>query len=301
MVSAPDFDPSDHSTYRNPYQPERILNRATSLSFPIGELVAPLMAAHLLESGRIEAMAKPNLDAGASLQSGAGIRTTQQSEDLSVEDFLKNSSNRVLSKLALKIPIDEWQGIRDSLGLGMPLQIPGLTSGSFADYRWRSEWTPVMHANPGQAIDTNLMQLLKAYLPIATTGYLRTPTMLTAQHGNRYAKRVLTAETAGEVRQALQHAIADRDAEVLALATGASVSGKSATLSGNFWVDPDTGKKQKISDKSVYIGMMPAEHPRWLVGVMLEYEHGKAPVSGQSTLRVFAKVAKDSMQSGAAN
>ncbi|MBK6594241.1 MAG: hypothetical protein IPG23_16950 [Burkholderiales bacterium] len=301
MVSAPDFDPSDHSTYRNPYQPERILNRATSLSFPIGELVAPLMAAHLLESGRIEAMAKPNLDAGASLQSGAGIRTTQQSEDLLVEDFLKNTSNRSLTKLALQIPIGEWQGIRDSLGLGMPLEIPGLTSGSMSDYRWRSEWTPVMHANPGQAIDTNLLQVLKAYLPIATAGYLRTPTMLTAQHGNRYAKRVLTAETAGEVRQALQHAIADRDAEVLALATGASVSGKSATLSGNFWVDPDTGKKQKISDKSVYIGMMPAEHPRWLVGVMLEYEHGKAPVSGQSTLRVFAKVAKDSMQSGAAN
>lgn len=301
MVSAPDFDPNDHSTYRNPYQPERILNRATSLSFPVGELIAPLIAAHGLESGRIEAMTKVDRDAVSSRKGGEGIRLTQQSGDLTLEDILKDTSNRALSKLALQIPIGELKVLSETFGLGQPLNIPGLTSGALPENGWGADWTPEMHANAGQAIETNLMQVLKAYLPVATTGYLRTPTMLTAKHGNKYAKRVLTAETTATIRQALYQATSDRDAKSLARVGGASVAGKSAILSRNFWVDPVTGKRQRISDKSVYIGMMPIEQPRWLVGVMLEYEYGKAPVSGQSTLPLFAKLAKGVLQSGAAN
>ncbi|PAT40427.1 hypothetical protein CK623_06090, partial [Vandammella animalimorsus] len=52
LVSAPDFDPNDPASYRNPYQPQRILNRATALPFPAGPLLAPLLHAQALEAGQ---------------------------------------------------------------------------------------------------------------------------------------------------------------------------------------------------------------------------------------------------------
>lgn len=292
MVSAPDFDPNDHSTYRNPYQPDRILNRATSLGFPIGALITPLIAAHGIESGRVTAKTTVNLGAGPLRVGTLEVRDTNFYGALTVEEIIAKSSNIGLAKLAMQLPLAELQGVSQTLGLGEPLAISGLTGGAIAERRDWSEWTPAMHATPGQSIETNLMQVLKAYLPIAASGYLRIPTLLASSHGEMYGKRVLSPETAATIRQALKLGASDRGTAPLAQVSGATVAGKTATMTGNFWRDPVSGKKLPRSDTSVFVGMLPAEQPKWLVGVMLEYQAGKAELAGLSTAPMFAHLAR---------
>jgi cell division protein FtsI (penicillin-binding protein 3) len=248
LVSAPDFDPNDLSTYRNPYQPDRILNRATSLSFPIGELITPLIAAHGIESGRVAAQAKMNLA--------------------------------------------ELQALCKTLGLGEPFGIPGLTGGVNAERTDGAKWTPEMHASPGLAIETNLMQVLKAYLPIATSGYLRTPTLLASTHGDMYGKRVLSPETAAAMRRTLKIAGPFSSSAPHLQGFESGVAGIAATMRGNFWKESAGGKKLARSDTSAFVGMLPAEKPKWLVAVLMEFAPGKGRLTGLSAEPVFAQVVR---------
>lgn len=292
MVSAPDFDPNDFSTYRNPYQPDRILNRAISMSFPIGALITPLIAAHEIESGRVTAQTTVNLGTGPLRVGNTEVRDANFYGALTVEEIIAKSSNVGLAKLAMQLPLAELQGVSKTLGLGEPLGIPGLTGGGTAERKDWSEWTHIMHATPGQFIETNLMQVLKAYLPIAASGYLRTPTLLASSHGDMYGKRALSPETAATMRQALKLAVSDRGTAPLAQVSGASVAGKTATMMGNFWTAPASSKRLWRSDTSVFVGMLPAEQPKWLVGVLLEFAPGQGRVAGLSTAPVFAQVVR---------
>ena len=295
MVSAPDFDPEDRSTYRNPYQPERILNRATSLSLPMGALISPLVVAHGVESGRITALTRVNLGDGTMRVGDAVIRDSSRYGTLTVEEIVAKSSNVGLAKLSLQMPLSELQGISETLGIGRPLEIPGLTGGVSAEMSAWSRWTSQMQAMPGNSIETNLMQVLKAYTPIATTGYFGIPTMLDSSNQNRNIQRVLSRETAAALRQALQLATSQHGTAPMAQVSGTTVAGKTATMTGGFWTDERTGEKIPRSDTSAFIGMLPANRPKWLVGVLLEFEHGKAKFAGLSAAPMFSELAQKAL------
>jgi cell division protein FtsI/penicillin-binding protein 2 len=228
MVSAPDFDPNDRSSYRNPYQPERILNRATSLSFPMGALISPLIVAHGVESGRITALTRVNLGDGTMRVGDAVIRDSSRYGTLTVEEIVAKSSNVGLVKLSLQMPLSELQGISETLGIGRPLEIPGLTGGVSAEMSAWSQWTSQMQAMPGNSIETNLMQVLKAYTPIATSGHIGIPTMLASPDQNRNTQRVLSRETAAALRQALQLATSKHGTAPMAQVPGTTVAGKNS-------------------------------------------------------------------------
>jgi cell division protein FtsI (penicillin-binding protein 3) len=296
MVSAPDFDPNDRSSYRNPYQPERILNRATSLSFPMGALISPLIVAHSVESGRITALTRVNLGDGTMRVGDAVIRDSSRYGTLTVEEIVARSSNVGLAKLSLQMPLSEMQGINETLGIGRPLEIPGLTGGVSGKMSAWSQRTSQMNAAPGNSIETNLMQVLKAYTPIATSGYIGIPTMLASPDQNRSAQRVLSRETAEALRHALRLATSKHGTAPMAQVPGTTVAGKTATMTGGFWTDERTGEKTPRADTSAFIGMLPANRPRWLVGVLLEFDRGKAKFAGLSAAPMFAALAHKALR-----
>jgi len=296
MVSAPDFDPNDRSSYRNPYQPKRILNRATSLSFPMGALISPLIVAHGVESGRITALTRVNLGDGTMRVGDAVISDSSRFGTLTVEEIVARSSNVGLAKLSLQMPLSELQGINETLGIGRPLEIPGLTGGVSEEMSAWSQWTSQMQAAPGNSIETNLIQVLKAYTPIATSGYIGIPTLLASQGQYRYAQRVLSRETAEALRHALQLATSKHGTAPMAQIPGTTVAGKTATMTGGFWTDERTGEKISRSDTSAFIGMLPANRPGWLVGVLLEFDHGKAKFAGLSAAPMFAALAHKALR-----
>lgn len=297
MVSAPDFDPNDSASYRHPYQPERMLNRSVSASFPVGSLLTPLVVAHQLESGQINAHTMIHLGKGPMRVGQLRLQDAHVWEDLSVGDVIAKSSNVGFAKLALQMPMSQLEGMSRTLRLGESLGIPGVTGGFTAQrVPWR-EWTPAMQATAGQRIETNLTQILKAYLPIATNGYLGTPTLLWTDETRLSDKRVLSDQTAAIVRSMLTGVVSAGGTAQLAQVLGTSVAGKTTTQMSNFLIDDDTGKKMKRADTAVFVGMLPAEKPYWLVGVLLEFEHGKGKFAGATSAPMFSQLASTALVS----
>jgi cell division protein FtsI (penicillin-binding protein 3) len=283
MVSAPDFDPNDASTYRNPYQPDRIINRAVAVSFPAAGLFTPLLVAQGIESGRFGSSDRVALGNG-SLKVGSYVVSDAYSsgaDALSVTQVVAKSSNVGLAKLALQVPLLELEAMTKNMGLGEPLAIPGLMGGvNYARIPWK-KWTPMMQATPGLFIETNLMQVMQAYLPIAGNGTLRTPTMLKKVAVGSAGLQVMSPVTVAQMRDILQEVTGLTGTAPKAQVLGLSVAGKTATLT------KIGGGRPAIA---AFVGMAPAERPQWLVGVLLQFPPESVRYSGDTAAPVFASI-----------
>ncbi len=289
IVSAPDFDPNEMTSYRNPYQPDRILNRAINKSFPVGHLISPLVAAQQIETGRISPKTKVAMGDGTLRVGGVVVRDAQLYDALTVEEIIAKSSNVGLAKLMMQMPMQDLQGITNTLGFGQPLGIYGLTGGLANEIAPFSKWTPEMQAMPGTWMDANLMQVLNAYMPIANGGFLQTPSLLKRGNGSQGLK-VISAETALAIRQAMLLAVSPTGTGIKAQVMGVEVAGKTSTMIGwNKSAEPVS--KVSLRDTAVFVGMLPASKPKWMVGVFLEFPSGKMKFSGETAAPMFAKLA----------
>ena len=283
MVSAPDFDPNDASTYRNPYQPDRIINRAVAVSFPAASLFTPLLVAQGIESGRFSPSDEVALGNGALKVGNYVVRDWYPygADTLSVAQVVAKSSNVGLAKLALQIPLLELQEMTKNMGLGEALAIPGVMGGvTYARTPWR-EWTPMMQAAPGLFIETNLMQLMRAYMPIAGEGVLRTPSMLKHAAGGESGLQVMSPGTVTHMRQILRQATGLTGTAPKAQVLGLSVAGKTSTLTKL------GGGRPAVA---AFVGMAPVERPQWLVGVLLQFPPEAVHYSGDTAAPVFASI-----------
>jgi cell division protein FtsI (penicillin-binding protein 3) len=289
MMSAPDFDPNDMSSYRNPYQQDRILNRAINKSFPIGALISPLVAAHQIESSVITPQTKVALGDGSMRVGGVVVRDSHRYDVLSVDEIIAKSSNVGLAKLMMQMQLQDLQGISRSLGLGQSLGIDGLSNGLANEFAPFPKWTPEMQAMPGTWMEANLMQVIKAYMPIANGGYLQTPSILKP---GKYSQdlKVISAETALALRQAMVLAVSPIGTGIKAQVMGIEVAGKTSTMIGwNKSAEPVS--KDSLRDTAVFVGMLPTAKPKWMVGVFLEFRSGKMKFAGDTAAPMFAKLA----------
>jgi cell division protein FtsI (penicillin-binding protein 3) len=289
MVSAPDFDPNEMSSYRNPYQPDRIINRAINKDFPIGHLISPLVVAHQLESGQTTLNTRVALGDGTLKVGDVVVKDAYRHDVLTVEEIIAKSSNVGLAKLMMQMPLPELERIHDTLGFSQPLRIYGLTGGLASETAPFSKWTPEMQAMPGTWIDANLMQVLRAYMPIANGGYLATP-YITKTSLKVNTPQVLKAATAAAIRQAMVQAVSITGTSPKAQIMGVEVAGKTSTMIG--WnKSSEPVSKNLLRDTSVFVGMLPAAKPKWLVGVFLEFPSGKIKFAGDTAAPMFAKLA----------
>ncbi|MER2538419.1 MAG: penicillin-binding transpeptidase domain-containing protein, partial [Azonexus sp.] len=287
MVSSPDFDANDNTTYRNPYQPERILNRARGINFPVGSLLTPLLAAHMIETGRM----KPStlVSIGNKLTIGKQtIVDVSPAGTLSLAEIVTKSSAIGQAKLALTLPISELRDVARHLGIGEPLYIGGLMG--CIDYQaiqW-SNWTPQMKAQPGMHINTNLLQAMRAYLPLANGGRLgRISLIETPTTPPRAFARVLSDNTVKAMRDILSAAAGPTGTAPLAQLSDVMVAGKTGTTIAS-----------NGHTVSVFIGMTPADRqPRYLIGVLLEFPDRQIKLAGNTAAPVFARLLEKIIES----
>lgn len=277
LVSAPGFDANDDSTYRNPYQPERILNRAQGINFPMGHLLTPLLAAHLIETGRMQATTPVAI--GQQLTIGQHtIAEVSPTGTLSLSEIVAKSSNIGAAKLALGLPLAELRDVTRRLGIGMPLRIPGLTGNvDYESIDWE-KWTPAMQADPGGQITTNLLQVTRAYLPLANGGKLARLSLLESAVAP-VESRVLSAGTVNAMRDMLTQATGPTGTAPQASLPGLAVAGKTGTVIA-------TGG----SPVAAFIGMAPAAEPRWLIGILLQFPQHNTRLAGNTAAPAFAKL-----------
>lgn len=281
MVSSPGFDANDDKTYRNPYQPERMLNRARGINFSVGSLLTPLLAAHMIETGRMTPSTKVAI--GNKLTVGKQtVVDLSPAETLTLAEIVTKSSNIGQAKLALSLPITELRDVARNLGIGEPLYIGGLTG--CIDYQsimW-SNWTPQMQAQPGLHINTNLLQAMRAYLPLANGGWLGRISLIEASALQPSAfAQVLSDTTVKAMRNILSAAAGPTGTAPLAQLSGVMVAGKMGTTVAS-----------NGHPVAAFVGMAPADKPRWLVGVLLEFPKAQTRLAGNTAAPVIAGILK---------
>jgi cell division protein FtsI/penicillin-binding protein 2 len=254
-VSLPDFNPDDAQTFRNPYDPTRILNRAIASQFKIGDLIQPLVLAQILETSDISPALIPRAD------------------------------NKSYPFGKMQLSAAEFSALSKTLGLGESLASPGLLGGAYKRSDW-SQWTSEMFAQPGKHIETNLTQLTKAYLPIATGGVMRSPTMLARKInfsgvGDMYLLPdiVLTVGTAKAVWNAMKTSVEGIPViRKLQEETGFTVAG------ARYYDVGDVNLVNRNRNESAtFIGMVPADEPIWMVAVLLQYSADSRLKPGPNT------------------
>jgi cell division protein FtsI (penicillin-binding protein 3) len=142
----------------------------------------------------------------------------------------------------------------------------------------------------GHGISLSLLQLARAYLVFASDGEIR-PVSVVKLDVPAAATRVLSAQTALEVRQMLELVVQPGGTAPRAQITGYRVAGKTGTAHK---LDGATYAPNKYV--SSFVGFAPASAPRLIVAVMLDEPGAGQYYGGAVAAPVFSSVMAGSLR-----
>lgn len=267
----------------------REITRAATVRFPMGSLTMPLLVARAIETGRI----KPNTmfdTHGALIIGRTEIRDAHPEEFMSVSDIIVKSSNVGGAKIALLLPFED---LSQTLGFDQSLQITGSNATGLSDSIDWKNWSGPMRALPGMNLETSLLQAVAAYMPIANGGVMRPLTILESSTHKLSGTRIFAPKTAADVREILVRVTSTEGTAPKARVTGIPVAGKTSTITSSLMDQKCDGGEIKTATlpSAAFIGMAPADHPRWLVGVVFRFpKDATLAYGGDTAAPVFAEI-----------
>ncbi|WP_291419053.1 penicillin-binding protein 2 [Actinophytocola sp.] len=189
-------------------------------------------------------------------------------------------------------------GLGQKTGVGLPGESPGRVPP-------RGQWSGSTFGNLpiGQGLSMTVLQMAAMYQTVANDGVRVPPRIVSARigpDGTRVAEprpkgvRVVSAETARTVRDMFRAVV--QDGEGLndgtgkpAALTGYQVAGKTGTAQQ---IDPATGSYSNSKYWITFAGILPADDPRFVVGIMLDRpNYSGGPPEGRSAAPLFHDVA----------
>ena len=178
-----------------------------------------------------------------------------------------------------------------ALGYGQKpqIQFPGAVTGRLRP--WKT-WRPIEQATMayGYGLSASLLQIARAYTTFARDGEVIPITML-RQEQPVAGIRVISPETAREIRTMLQMAAAPGGTGQLAQTIGYSVGGKSGTA------HKQEGKGYASSKyRSWFVGLAPIDKPRIVVAVMIDEPSNGVYFGGDVAAPVFSQVVQQTLR-----
>ncbi|MFM8899974.1 MAG: penicillin-binding transpeptidase domain-containing protein [Burkholderiales bacterium] len=303
LVSTPGFDPNDHGSFRNPYQPDRMLSQATGRPLALGSLITRLLVADLVQRGVIDAKAVVNLSGADGLKvQGVTVRDANPVPTGTMFDIVARSSNVGQARLALRMTERELQSLLLGSGLHGSTGMTALPSVDFSTPDWNL-WNVSLKAMAGQKLSSAFARIAQAYLPIANGGMEQRLTLL-ANDGAEVVDggkcRVFSEQTACAVRRMQYRAASVQGTVPLAQVTGVSVAGKTVSTTYLPVMAEDGSMRYLQQANAVFIGMFPAEKPQYLIGVRLGLSDVQPLKAGQMAAPVFAQIVRGLVDGGAA-
>jgi cell division protein FtsI (penicillin-binding protein 3) len=142
----------------------------------------------------------------------------------------------------------------------------------------------------GYGLSASLLQMARAYTPLARDGDVIPVTML-KQDQPASGPRVLSAATTAEIRKMLQMATDPGGTGPKARTMGYSVGGKSGTA------HKQEGKGYAASKyRSWFVGMAPISAPRIIVAVMVDEPSNGQHYGGDVAAPVFSEVVQQTLR-----
>jgi cell division protein FtsI/penicillin-binding protein 2 len=251
-------------------------NRATGATYEPGSTFKAFTVAGALEDGKVTPTTPFNLPPVLQVAD----RTIEDShprgyETRDVAGILEVSSNvgaALIGRTLGARRFDQW--VR-RFGFGQPtgVDLPGEERGILLDY---ADYNGATAANMamGQGLSVTPMQMAAAYAAIANGGILRAPHIVDAVGGRKQpipkGKRVISEETAAQVREMLEGVLGPGGTATGAAIDGYELGGKTGTAEKA----DEHGGYSKDKFVASFVGFAPAEKPRLLVAVMVDEPKG---------------------------
>lgn len=193
MANAPSYNPNNRAGVKS----ELTRNRAITDTFEPGSTVKPFVVLTALQRGAVRR--DEIINTGPLILNGHEVKDVAPRDRLSLDGILENSSNRGVSRLALRMPPNALMETYQSAGLGKPtdLGLIGEQSGLLNAHRTR--WSDIERANVayGYGLNATPLQIARAYVTLGSFGIYR-PLSITKVDppvvGNRVFSEKITRE-----------------------------------------------------------------------------------------------------------
>ncbi|THF61194.1 peptidoglycan D,D-transpeptidase FtsI family protein [Pseudothauera rhizosphaerae] len=287
LANAPTYNPNNRANLTG----AQLRNRVITDSFEPGSTLKPFVAALAIERGKVTAATQIDTGEGRMNIGRNTIHDTSRHGLINVAEIVQKSSNVGTVKIAMDFPPQELWTFYDALGFGaqLGLDFPGEAAGRL---RPASTWRPIEQATMsyGHGLSVTLIQLARAYLAFARDGDLLPVSLVRKDGLPRAGKRVLSVQTAREMRAILEMAAGPGGTAPKAQIPGYRVAGKTGTA--------HKLENGRYTNKYVssFVGFAPVSAPRLVVAVMID-----EPVSGQHyggavAAPVFARITASALR-----
>jgi cell division protein FtsI (penicillin-binding protein 3) len=284
LANYPSADPND----RRARASAATKNLALTDMFEPGSTIKPFTVALALQTQRVTPTTLVDTGNGTVQIGDRTIRDTHAHGTLTVAQVVQKSSNVGTVKLAMRMkPAEMWDWYTQlGFGLRPHVEFPVAARGRLPP---ASKWVPVNQATIGygMGLSVSLVQLARAYSVFARDGEMVPLTLLARPDGGLVkGQRVMSVETARQVREMLALAVQSGGTGGRAETTGYSIAGKTGTARR---YDP---KLRGYGDKHIasFVGMAPLSSPRLVVAVMLDSPKRGGYYGGDIAAPVFSQV-----------
>lgn len=300
MASLPDFDPNAY--WRS--KPAAWRNRAVEDSYEPGSTFKLITAAAALESGIAPHALFPAHDeirvGGYVIHNAEDGFMTSGKRLETIDDIIAYSHNVGAAEIGLRVGARRLRRMVEAFGFGEPTEIglPGENPGIVPP---PGDWDPTAVATIsfGQGISVEPLQLVMAYCAIANGGVLLRPRILDRllgpdgrviyTYGPQPVRRVISQAVAARLRSYLREVVVRGTGNPTAHVAGYTTAGKTGTA--QIVVN---GVYASGAYNASFIGMIPAQHPRFVILVKVERPRGSI-YGSEVAAPAFAEIARLAM------
>ncbi|MDG2939465.1 peptidoglycan glycosyltransferase FtsI [Bisgaard Taxon 10/6] len=276
MVNAPSYNPNK----RTGVSEDLMRNKAVTDTFEPGSTVKPFVVLTALQRGAVHR--GEIINTGPLVLNGHEIKDVAPRNQQTLDEILENSSNRGVSRLALRMPPSALMETYQNAGLGKSTDL-GL-GGEQAGYlnANRKRWADIERANVayGYGINATPLQIARAYVTLGSFGIYR-PLSITKVDppviGNRVFSEKITRDVVGMMEKV-------------------AIKNKRAMVDG-YRVAIKTGTAKKL-EKGRYVdkymaytaGLAPATDPRFALVILIDDPKAGQYYGGAVSAPVFSSI-----------
>jgi len=219
---------------------------------------------------------------------------------VNAQKILKYSCNVGAALASEGVGKEDFHRMLLQFGFGKPtdLPLPGESAGILAEpERWSARSKPTIAF--GQEVSVSSLQILQAATVFANEGLVLKPhivkQIVSAQGetirnvGREPLREVLSPDTARLVLAMMETATEDGGTARRGRVEGVRVSAKTGTAEV---LDPGTGEYSEDHFVASYLGILPADDPKLIIYVVIDYPKGPAYYGSQIAAPIFKKTAE---------
>jgi cell division protein FtsI (penicillin-binding protein 3) len=291
----PTFNPNTFADAKR----DDVRNRAVTDPFEPGSTFKIIMAAAALEEGVVKPEDRIFGENGQITIAKTTIKDWKKQGWMTFAEVLQQSSNVGSIKVGMRIGSESYHRYMTAFGFGVPTGV-GLAGESRGLLREPSRWSalslPTMSI--GQEISVTALQLVSAFGAVANGGVLMAPRLVRAtvdadgrelrRFEPKPVRRVISEDTARTLMR-LMVQIVEHGTGHAAAVPGYDVGGKTGTAQK---LDPATRRYSHAPGVLSFVGVAPADDPRFVMLVMLD-EPKNEKWGSEAAAPIFSAISRE--------